>query len=33
MPHLLQVINGFAFGIGIILAAAAMRVLFHLSLT
>jgi len=33
MNYLMQVVNGFCFGIGLILAAAAMRVLFHLSLT
>ncbi len=32
MAYGLQVVNGFLFGVGLILAAAAMRVAFHLSL-
>lgn len=32
MEHALQIVNGFLFGVGLIVAAAAMRVAFHLSL-
>jgi hypothetical protein len=32
MTYGLQVVNGFLFGVGLILAAAAMRVAFHLQL-
>lgn len=32
MEYGMQIVNGFLFGVGLILAAAAMRVAFHISL-
>ena len=32
MNQAMSVVNGFCFGVGIILAAAAMRVVFHMNL-
>ncbi len=32
MAQAMTVVNGFCFGVGLILAAAAMRVVFHMSL-